>query len=151
MYSSWIIQFTQVFTDVQYTTACDVYSLAIVTWEVLSRQPPYGDIEEHAVSYQAAKCGRRPSPMPPDLSNQLIVLIEKSWAQDPNSRLTSEDFYLTVKMAIPEVTNIQSHKGQQSQNIQSWRHSNVVVCTQKHGECKACVTTLGRWEATFQL
>jgi hypothetical protein len=75
----------------EYTTACDVYSLAIVIWEVLSRQRPHAEMHQPAVLGAVAVYNRRHSPTL-NVSSELIALIEKAnlglvCACDPCARI----------------------------------------------------------------
>jgi serine/threonine protein kinase len=95
---------TQVFTGTKYSTECDVFSLAICLWEVLTGRMPYHDANGHPPDITAFKGNvilwyaegnthdppLRPSPMPkiakaPDL----IDLMKEAWAKDPTVRPTA--------------------------------------------------------------
>lgn len=100
--------YTQVFTSNNYTVACDVYSLAVCVWEVLTGQVPYRDANGIAPDIAKYKHNKflwyadvtntnpplRPSPMPsvPE-APELNELIEQAWAKEPTSRPTAAELH----------------------------------------------------------
>jgi len=108
----------QLFIGVEYTTACDVYSLATCLWEVLSRQRPYKNINPDAVPMAVYLMKCRPSPMPDaDENSELNALIVQSWDQQPDNRPTAKVFLLRLL-----------------------RHSSIVLTqTQSEWEESSCV------------
>lgn len=67
-----------------YTTAADVYSVAIIFWEIAAREVPWGnDLSDQIVS--AVTSGRRPR-MPDDAPRSFTNLIKSCWDQNPASR-----------------------------------------------------------------
>ncbi|XP_044539765.1 receptor-interacting serine/threonine-protein kinase 2 [Gracilinanus agilis] len=70
----------------------DIYSFAIITWEVLSRKQPFEEvINPLQIMYSVSK-GNRPDTneenLPLDIPHrtQMISLIESGWAQNPDER-----------------------------------------------------------------
>ncbi|XP_051826768.1 receptor-interacting serine/threonine-protein kinase 2 isoform X2 [Antechinus flavipes] len=70
----------------------DIYSFAIIMWEVLSRKQPFEEvINPLQIMYSVSK-GNRPDTdtesLPPDIPHrtQMINLIEAGWAQNPDER-----------------------------------------------------------------
>ena len=84
----------EVFTGRGYSTACDVYSLGICLWEVLSRKRPYGNRnlqDQMAVLWQV-HLDHRPDRLancPPAIESIMI----DSWAKEPADRPTIFDVY----------------------------------------------------------
>lgn len=94
-----------------------MYSLAIVLWEVFSRQKPYADVncEPIAIPGLAAKWpaggGIRPHPLPGP-SAALNVLIKESWAAVPTERPTAETIH---RQLLGEIDKI-NHKERRGEN-----------------------------------
>ncbi|XP_074126181.1 receptor-interacting serine/threonine-protein kinase 2 isoform X2 [Sminthopsis crassicaudata] len=70
----------------------DIYSFAIIMWEVLSRKQPFEEvINPLQIMYSVSK-GNRPDTdtesLPPDIPHRtrMINLIEAGWAQNPDER-----------------------------------------------------------------
>ncbi len=69
--------------------SADVYSFAILMWEVLFERVPFesmnwqSDIEAHVLSGE-----RLPFPTSPHVQPEIIQLIEECWHQDPSKRPT---------------------------------------------------------------
>ena len=83
-----------------YTVMCDVYSYAIVLWELLSRRMPWQDkfkFKEQVI-WQVAKGGR-----PPLFHNcpQIIEeLLTKCWSQNAIERLFMREVELKVQQLV---------------------------------------------------
>ncbi|CAM6000577.1 unnamed protein product [Sphagnum balticum] len=105
----------QVFTGTQYSAKCDVYSLGVCVWEVLTGQLPYYDANGKGPDMRAFKNNvilwytdatnrdppLRPSPMPdvPE-APELIELIEEAWAKDPNMRPTAQQLHERLAVVL---------------------------------------------------
>jgi len=53
----------EVFKSSNYDEKCDVYSWAIILWQVLTREKPFDEMKEYrsfAISWAAALQGKRP-------------------------------------------------------------------------------------------
>ncbi|CAG2167903.1 unnamed protein product, partial [Oppiella nova] len=78
----------EVMTSDTYTEKCDVYSWAMILWEVLARQLPYGwlDASELCVMYAVVFTDKRPSLLHncPQVIEKLMI---KCWTRDPAMRL----------------------------------------------------------------
>ena len=94
-----------------YTTSCDVYSLAIVLWEVLKQRKPYDDVEmQHVViPFRVIQWpnegGIRPEPLR-DISTGLHNLITRAWAKDPTQRPTADVIRQTLLEEMNSENNI---------------------------------------------
>jgi len=77
-------------TDV-YTPSSDVFSFAIVMWEIVvqaitgSYVPPYADVSPTILQHEIVQKHRRP-PIPNDCPIELRELIEMSWSPRPEQR-----------------------------------------------------------------
>jgi len=66
------------------TSATDVYSFAIVAWEMAQGEPPFRGHNNLQIFTNAVNNGERPSPKVKDV--QFQNLLEKAWNSDPNKR-----------------------------------------------------------------
>ncbi|KAG2450569.1 hypothetical protein HYH02_005070 [Chlamydomonas schloesseri] len=79
-------------TDVKVTAACDVYSLAVLMNEMVTRARPWSGVRTAVVGFKVAVVGERPDMAPPDsplCPAELRQLIIDCWAQAPEGRPSS--------------------------------------------------------------
>ncbi len=69
----------------RYTPACDVYSYAMVLWELMSRQVPFHEIGNRSLIPVRVMQGKREA-IPPNSPESLKVLLVGCWAQQPEGR-----------------------------------------------------------------
>ncbi|UJR17341.1 hypothetical protein I4U23_004236 [Adineta vaga] len=77
------------------STASDIYSLAIVFWELATRCIPYDGLDE-AIVCQGVKSGERLD-IPQDVPSNFASLIISAWQQDPNKRSTTQILIEEIK------------------------------------------------------
>ena len=73
----------------EYTNKVDIYSYAMMLWEMATGQVPFAKSQPYAIMSMITK-GVRPE-TPEDAPEGLIDLIEKCWAQNPDDRPTFVD------------------------------------------------------------
>ena len=81
----------------KYDYRCDVYSYAILGWELLTYSVPYGDKMPIEAAFAVAKHGRRP-PLPSDTPETVRRLLEACWEQDATLRPS----FATICAALQE-------------------------------------------------
>ena len=69
--------------------ASDIYSLAIVFWELATGCVPYDELDEPTIS-QGVKAGERLE-IPNDVPSPFTSIISNAWSQEPNNRPTSQE------------------------------------------------------------
>ena len=72
-----------------YSFSADVYSFAIILWQLLTREEPFMDVESVEAARLVARELRRP-PMPPEVPAALEEMIKANWDDNPSSRWTFE-------------------------------------------------------------
>ena len=74
----------EVISGTHYNEKCDVYSWAIIFWEVLARREPYENLDCLAILFAVAN-GLRPELLQnfPDEIRSLLII---SWEKNPNKR-----------------------------------------------------------------
>jgi len=74
-----------------YYSSCDVYSFALVVWEMINNKIPYFEFNLIELVQKVGIEGYRPPVIADkniEVSNKIKEVIEKSWTQDPKKRLT---------------------------------------------------------------
>ncbi|CAM6004056.1 unnamed protein product [Sphagnum balticum] len=89
-------------------------------FEVLSRRLPYPGMEQHAITFQTATCGLRPTPLPGPTA-ALNALITDSWAAEPTKRPTAEAIHQNLMGEIHKINNKeQLVTGSEDHTVRVW-------------------------------
>lgn len=84
----------EIMKDEKYTNKVDIYGFGITLWEVVCAKVPFDDIKDDRQKIiSAVTSGQRPAFPPEVLANVKVVkdVVEKCWADDPNSRPTAKE------------------------------------------------------------
>ena len=89
----------ELFEDNTFTEKSDVYSYAVVLWEIFDRGIPWAGLKPQQILYKLIKEQRLdvPKSMPRDLSS----LMERAWAQDPDARPSFADICKELQATTP--------------------------------------------------
>ena len=79
-----------------YTNSVDVYSFAIVFWEIITRQQPYQGTSSFQIPVKVIE-GSRP-PIPDDCPSEIAELIEQCWDQRANCRPSFKE--ITTRLEV---------------------------------------------------
>ena len=90
-----------------FTEKSDVYSYAIVVWEVLTRAVPHEGQNQAQITAQVG-AGRRPSPIPEDSPPELVALMKKCWEQEPFVRPDFARIANQLKPLLPLKAGVQN-------------------------------------------
>jgi serine/threonine protein kinase len=75
----------EIFSDKKmYSEKADVYSFAVICWELLARKLPFEESESFSIPLLVLK-GKRP-PLPKEGPKEYLKLIKKCWEQKPEKR-----------------------------------------------------------------
>lgn len=83
--ASWVAPEVIVSRDDGYSAKADVYSFAVVLWQIYSRRQPYPRLHATQVLYQVAREGLRPR-MPSNVPVPMEELIRECWSADASQR-----------------------------------------------------------------
>ena len=83
-------------SDANYSYKADVYSYAIVMWEIMAREPPFQNLRPHEIMSGVVTAKMRPdiSKIPFNCPEQYKHIMFRCWDQDPNQR---PDFGMILK------------------------------------------------------
>ena len=85
-----------------YSQTADVYSYAVLLWQLITREDPYADMAQIAAAAAVALEFARP-PFPPDTPEQVVDLIRRSWTEEPSERPSFDDLVAALtSMTLPE-------------------------------------------------
>eukprot|EP01105_Mastigella_eilhardi_P010730 TRINITY_DN2496_c0_g1_i1.p1 TRINITY_DN2496_c0_g1~~TRINITY_DN2496_c0_g1_i1.p1 ORF type:complete len:1030 (-),score=229.84 TRINITY_DN2496_c0_g1_i1:43-2742(-) len=76
----------------KYTTSADIYSYAILAWQVICEQHPYANLGLNT-SYKIADyvCSGKRLPLPEDLHAGVADVVQRCWAHQPTDRPSFSD------------------------------------------------------------
>ncbi|CAM9879142.1 unnamed protein product, partial [Phaeothamnion confervicola] len=81
-----------------YSAAADVYSYAVVLWELITREQPFAGLTPIQAAFAVARQGLRP-PLPSGLPPALAGLVKRCWHANPALRPS----FAGVCAALPEI------------------------------------------------
>ena len=75
-------------SDTNYSHKADVYSFAIVMWEIMSREPPFKGLRPHEIMAQVVQMNTRPDlrRIPQNCPPLYRQIMERCWDSDPMNR-----------------------------------------------------------------
>jgi len=85
-----------------YTKASDVYSFGMVCWEIVSRQIPFGHLDNQIRIAAAVLAGERPT-IPHYTQQAYAKLILSTWHPDPTQRPSFPDIIDYLTREFPQV------------------------------------------------
>ena len=84
-----------------YQYPADIYSYALLVWELITREVPFEPLGQIEAAGSVAMEGNRP-PFPPDIPITLKAIIERCWVDCPEDRMT-------LPAVIEWMENVQNH------------------------------------------
>jgi serine/threonine protein kinase len=76
----------EVIRGFKYTEKADVFSFAVIMWELATRKPPYYGIDGSVVSQRVVKEGLRPKISEKECPGPFLELMRRCWDEDPDKR-----------------------------------------------------------------
>ena len=92
------------FDENVFSEASDVYSFAIVMWEIWSRQVPWSGLKPVQIMRKVDK-GERP-PVPAGMLAELRELMVRAWAHDAAERPTFEELAAKLKVSTIDLSKL---------------------------------------------
>jgi serine/threonine protein kinase len=74
----------------KYTQTADVYSFAVLVWQLITREEPFADRGQIEAAVAVSMESKRP-PFPPGTPPTISSFLEKAWADDPQKRPSFEE------------------------------------------------------------
>lgn len=86
--------------NARYTEKADVYSFAVICWELVMARlgapsVPYADMPQMAAAVAVLQSGLRP-PIPRDCPGRFAQLMERAWAADPDARPAFDEILVAL-------------------------------------------------------
>jgi len=77
----------------EYSIKSDVFSFAVVMYEIITQQPPWKDLSVVQASHQVIEGNRMKIPSECNCPHLLENLVNRCWAQDANDRPEFSEIY----------------------------------------------------------
>ncbi|KAH3744684.1 serine/threonine-protein kinase STY13 [Pelomyxa schiedti] len=91
----------ELFKSDHYTQAIDVYSFAILFWEVLTQKEPYENASSFRIPVMVSN-GERPA-IPTDMLPALAELLQTCWSGEPDTRPPFSSICTTLETLLSEI------------------------------------------------
>ena len=91
----------------KYSFQADVYSFALVLWQLVTHEEPFQGRSQVEAAGLVALQHARP-PFPHDIPNELKILIEESWSDRPEDRPSFQEILAKLQKFADSVTVEQS-------------------------------------------
>ncbi|CAF4128289.1 unnamed protein product [Rotaria sordida] len=85
------------------SNASDIYSLAIILWELATRSVPYDQLDEQTIGWSI--CAGNRLKIPNYVPSDVASIISNAWNQDPTKRSTCLQIIADIKKAMAFNTN----------------------------------------------
>jgi len=86
-----------------YDETADIYSFAILMWEILTREMPWESLSEPKI-FEAVRTGRRPPvPLSTTAPSTFVKVMEQCWAQQPADRLPLQATISTLSQLLADL------------------------------------------------
>eukprot|EP01025_Chloroclados_australasicus_P061853 TRINITY_DN8124_c0_g1_i1.p1 TRINITY_DN8124_c0_g1~~TRINITY_DN8124_c0_g1_i1.p1 ORF type:complete len:1161 (+),score=110.82 TRINITY_DN8124_c0_g1_i1:144-3626(+) len=92
---------------------CDMYALGIIIWEMYTKEKPWKGFIPVQIVNQVLNLKNRPQ-IPADCPDCLKDLMERCWAQDPQTRPSAEEFCNQVKQCWMRINPRRNLSGKDS-------------------------------------
>lgn len=86
----------EILMKMEYSPKCDVYAFALITYEILSGDQPFSNLNFTTLSYEVAVKGSRPK-LTQNIPKKFCELLEMCWDQKPEYRPSMEYIVDTLK------------------------------------------------------
>lgn len=86
-----------------YDEKCDVYSLSILVWEMLSLKHAYANYFGTSAFQQKIFKGKKRPPLPDSWSKPISLLLHRGWDWDLSARHSSETFSAALRAELVRV------------------------------------------------
>jgi len=107
-----------------YDEKCDVYSFAMVLWEMLTQERVFADLPNlQKLMYAIVEEGRRPT-LPPNTPTSLRNLITSCWDADPAKRPSFKEILEQLDHVLVDVV-VQDHSARAMWKKHFWGKSSV--------------------------
>ncbi len=99
------LQAPEVIRHESYSFMADVYSYALVVWQLVTRENPFKDISQLEAAGLVAIDDARP-PFPPNTPDLIMALTETCWSKWPDDRLS----FAQITIELKEIHRVLSEK-----------------------------------------
>ncbi|CAG8454158.1 1583_t:CDS:2, partial [Dentiscutata heterogama] len=89
-----------------YTDKCEVYSFAILLWEISTHKLPFNDIKSPSAVSEKVRKGERPNPFSDDTPDQYEGIVKRAWHQNHKKRPSIDNLrkqLCRLKIKVPDI------------------------------------------------
>lgn len=116
----------EVFRGERYDTKADVYSFAILAWELITQRRPFVDMNPQSAAYHVAVNGLRPE-FPGDFPTPLQKMVEVCWGRSPYARPSFQRIFADLSIWLGLATAVWGEDADPSAEATPMVRSTTVV------------------------
>jgi serine/threonine protein kinase len=135
-----------------YTYSCDIYSLSIILWELVTREIPYKDINNKFLIPTHVKAGNRET-IPNNCNQAFASIIQQCWDGNPDNRPIASQLLQQLVIIKNEICDSSNNNNNNSDLISSESNNNSININKFESEIYElyCKSRLGNKESFDKL
>jgi hypothetical protein len=120
----------------KYTQDADVYSFAIIMYEVLTGLPPHHNVPHDSLLAMDIHKGRRPECNIEEVPPLILEYMKRCWDQKTSNRPTAQDIFYNISQWLEKCKDKESTLCKQIKNIEESKNESSAEAEKKSGSLR---------------
>jgi serine/threonine protein kinase len=128
-----------------YDSKCDVFSFAILAWEIFTLKEAYKGITPPEFLRRVAACGERPC-IPRNLKPLIKLMLAEAWDYDPRKRPNMRRVATMLRGDLNEMSDGDEAVIHRTQHMVNRSRHSMRVLQKQHADGKILPSSHGDWK-----